>query len=251
LPKTKKKPQRKTAKAKATAKPAPKKRAAKPQRKRGVTVDIPARELKISVSPGKEFTPARIPKRKRSRQTRTIDKRGPFLAAYTACGCVDRAAKAVHIDRSAHYHWMKEPAYFAKFQEARAISTQTLEDKAVDLALRGLFEPNIFQGRFIYPQEEYVEREAVVGPRGGIVEPEKRAWRDVPGAEPLGVWRPDTSLLALLLRGRMRETYGTGALEVTGPGGGAIEIVQRLHAARERAARRMRVIEGGKLPDAG
>jgi hypothetical protein len=184
--------------------------------------------------------PAPAARHKRAVRTPRIDKRAAFLAAYAECGSIRDAAKAAHIERSAHYRWLKaDPDYFARFQEADARATQSLEDEAMERAMRGVFEPNVFQGRFLYPQEEYIEKPAVIGPRGGIREPEVRAWRDKPGSAPLGIWRKSDALTALLLRGRMREKYGMhGALELSGPGGAAIEIVQRLNAGRARVAAR-------------
>jgi hypothetical protein len=178
------------------------------------------------------------PKPKRASRTPRIDKRSAFLAAYAECGSIRDAAKAARIERSAHYRWLKaDPDYFARFQEADAHATQSLEDEAMERAMRGVFEPNVFQGRFIYPQEEYEETPAVIGARGGIVTPAKMAWRDKPGAQPFGIWRKSDALTALLLRGRMREKYGMhGSLELSGPGGNAIEIVQRLNAGRARVA---------------
>ena len=119
-------------------------------------------------------------------------------------------------------------------------AAQSVEDEISERAMRGVFEPYVFQGRLTYPQEEYIVTPAVIGPRGGIREPEVRAWRDVPGAPPLGIWRKSDSLLIHLSRGLMPEKYGVrGAVELTGPGGGPLEleIVRRLHAARARAAK--------------
>ena len=59
--------------------------------------------------------------------------------------------------------------------------------------------------------------------------------RGVPGSEPLGLWKKSDQLLIKLLSGFMRQKYGSlGSLEVSGPDGAAIEIVQRLQAARQR-----------------
>jgi hypothetical protein len=137
--------------------------------------------------------------------------------------------------RKQHYRWMETSReYSAEFQKLRAIAGEALEDEAVRRAKTGVFEPNVFQGRFVYPQEEYVVKEAVLGPRGAIREPEVRAWRDKPGARPLGIYRKSDSLLALLLRAWLPHKYRP-QLELSGPAGGAIEIVERLHAGRERA----------------
>lgn len=105
-------------------------------------------------------------------------------------------------------------------------------------AFRGVYEPTVFQGKFTYPQEEVVTP-AVMGPRGGIKEPERREVRDVPGAPPIGIWRKSDAILIHLSKGFMPEKYGMrGQLELTGAQGGPIELVERLHAARARAAAR-------------
>jgi hypothetical protein len=154
---------------------------------------------------------------------------------------VRQAAKAAGVNHHQHYKWMDDPAYFAAFQQAKTRAAQALEDEAVERAMVGVFEPNIFQGRFIYPQEEYVETPAVIGPRGGIREPEVRAWRDVPGAPPLGVYKKSDALMLRLLSGFMPEKYRANAsVELSGPHGGPIEIVQRLNAARARMAAKAR-----------
>jgi hypothetical protein len=199
-----------------------------------------AKAAKKKAPPRKPAAKPKPAKRKPAPRTPRIDKRSAFLAAYAECGSIRDASKAARIERSAHYRWLKaDPDYFARFQEADAHATQSLEDEAMERAMRGAFEPNVFQGRFLYPQEEYIEKPAVIGPRGGIQQPEVRAWRDKPGAQPLGIWRKSDALTALLLRGRMREKYGMhGSMELTGPGGGPLEIVQRLNAARARMAAR-------------
>jgi hypothetical protein len=65
------------------------------------------------------------------------------------------------------------------------------------------------------------------------------AWRDVPNAKPFGVWRRSEALMIRLLAAFMPEKYGRHTqIELSGPGGGAIEIVQRLNAGRARVAAR-------------
>ena len=197
-----------------------------------------------------EAAPKRAPARKPAAQTETRRARAGtpgarrarstsarcFCAAFAVCASIRDAAKAARITRRQHYNWLKDPAYAARFADIKAEACQSLEDEAVERATRGVFEPNVFQGKFVYPQEEVVTA-AVVGPRGGIVEPERREWRDVPGALPFGIWRKSDTLLIHLSRGLMPEKYGMrGALEVYGPQGGPIEIVERLNAGRARLA---------------
>ena len=125
---------------------------------------------------------------------------------------------------------MREDAdYRTRFKQAQIEAADSLEGEASHRALVGVFEPNVYQGRFIYPQEEYEIEPATKHA------PAKTGWRDVPGSHPLGVWKKSDLLLALRLRGEMPEKYRPyGSVELTGPGGGPIEIVERLNAARAR-----------------
>jgi hypothetical protein len=176
--------------------------------------------------------------KKRGVQTRSIDKQQIFLRCYENAGSIKMACQAARIDRRQHYRWLKDvPDYFTQFQESEELAAQSIEDEAVERAMRGVFRPYTFQERPTYPQEEYVIRPAVLGKRGRVITPEVRGMRDVPGAQPLGIWEKSDQLLITLLKGFMRHKYGSlGSLEVSGPGGGDIEIVQRMQAARRRLA---------------
>src|SRR5215831_1777116 len=110
---------------------------------------------------------------KRARPKTRFDQRA-FLAAYAECASIKGAAKAAGIHRQRHYEWLCDPDYFNQFEETKAIAGQEIEDEAVERAMVGVFEPNVFQGHFVYPQEEYVVKPAVLGPRGAILEPEVR-----------------------------------------------------------------------------
>ena len=230
----KKKPPRKTARK--AAKPAPK---AKPPR---------TAKPKPAASETNARTNARTDERtpvKRANNTRNtrkpravIDRKAAFLKALAVTGRIGQAAKAAGVDRGQHYDWIKaDPDYHARFLAARERAGDALEDEAVERAMQGVYEPNIFQGRFLYPQEEYVVKPEVRDAKGRVVEREERGWRDVPGSRPLGVWKKSDMLLLATLRAAKPERYRqTGAFELTGPGGGPIEIVERLNAARSRMA---------------
>ena len=191
-------------------------------------------ELDFELDPDAASEPPENAKKRRM----VPDRQRAFLAAYAQGVAICDAAKSARINRTTHYQWLKEDtAYAERFRLLKVQSDEALEDKAVQLATLGEFEPNVFQGRFVYPQEEYEVEPAVTDRRGRVVMPARTEWRDKPGAAPLGVHRVNASLLMFLLRGRMPEKYGRAALEVTGPGGGPIEIVQRMQAARQRMAR--------------
>lgn len=155
-----------------------------------------------------------------------------FLAAFRILASVKAAAKAAKIARRTHYVWLKtDPDYNRAFREAIPEAAQAIEDEIAERAMRGVYEPNVFQGRFIYPQEQYVAVEAYGK------EPAVMAWRDKPGARPIGMWKKSDALLMFLARGWMPEKYKrTSAVELSGPDGGPIEIVARLQAARARVA---------------
>ena len=188
-------------------------------------------------------TPKRVAKRAKQARTapvtrvakaapagRTLDKKTAFLGAYTICASIRHAAKAAHVNPRRHYEWMREDAaYLALFKQAQTEAAQSLEDEASYRAMVGIFEPNVYQGRWLYPQEEYEIEPATRN------KPAEMGWRDVPGSKPLGLWKKSDALLMFRLRGEYPEKYRPyGSVELTGPGGGPIEIVERLQAARAR-----------------
>jgi hypothetical protein len=196
------------AKKKATKRPA----ASKPPEKRAVKPAAPP------------------PKRPAAPKGRTLDKRPAFLAAYSICASIRHAAKAAHVNPRRHYEWLRDdPEYPARFKQAQTEAAQSLEDEASYRAMVGVFEPNVYQGRWIYPQEEYEITPAT------RTRPAEMGFRDVPGAKPLGLWKKSDALLMFRLRGEMPQKYRPyGSVELTGPNGGPIEIVERLQAARAR-----------------
>lgn len=144
-------------------------------------------------------------------------------------GSITESAAAIRADRSIHYDWMKnDPEYPARFAEAKAQGEEALEDEATLRARVGVYEPNVYQGRFVYPQEQYEITPAVPagdwkdegGAKGGT--PAVMGWRDVPGSMPLGVWRKSDGLLMFRLRGAFAK-YRANAVEVSGAGGGAVQ----------------------------
>jgi hypothetical protein len=132
----------------------------------------------------------------------------------------------------------QSPDYAAEFRRVQEIVVDKLEDEMRRRALQGVFEPNVFQGRFVYPQEEVEIAPAVLDRRGRVIQPARTEWRDKPGSRPLGIWRKSDRLLMFWLRAWKPERYRTSAaVELTGPDGGPLEIVERLNAARARMRR--------------
>jgi hypothetical protein len=73
-------------------------------------------------------------------------KRG-FLAAFTTCGQVTKAAAAIGVDHSHHYYWLKtDQAYAAAFADAKAIQAASLEDEAIRRARDGVTRTVYHQG---------------------------------------------------------------------------------------------------------
>jgi hypothetical protein len=160
---------------------------------------------------------------------RTCTRRAAFLAAYSVCGQITKAAKAARIDRDMHYQWLKgDPEYPALFEDARMKAVQALEDEAVRRATEGVFEPNQYQGQFVYPIKGY-EKDPETG--------RFRKDRPIFGKKPLGVMKKSDRLLEFLLRaGKPEKFRERAAVEVTGADGGPLEIIERLQAGRKRVA---------------
>lgn len=126
-----------------------------------------------------------------------------FLAAYAQTANLTKAAEAAKIDRTLHYRWIaKFPKYQKAFCEAERQAGDFIEGEAVRRATEGVLEPVFYQGE-----------------KCGAV----RRYSD--------------GVMLTLLRGFKPQKYSQKT-EITGADGGplAIEIVERLKAARARAA---------------
>ena len=56
-------------------------------------------------------------------------KKRAFLAAFSRCGSISKAAKRAKVDRGSHYHWMEtDPEYPDIFQRAREQGLDAVED---------------------------------------------------------------------------------------------------------------------------
>ncbi len=112
-----------------------------------------------------------------------------FLAAYRQTASITKAAAAAKIDRTMHYRWFRaSPQYREAFERASDEAAQLLEDEAVRRATEGVLEPVFYQGI-----------------KCGAV----RRYSD--------------GLMQFLLRGFRPQKYSSRA-EITGPGGGPLEI---------------------------
>lgn len=220
---------KRTPKPKAKAKKKASKRVAKPEAQ-SVKPPRAQRAKQARTAPVTRVAKAAPKRRPAAPAGRTLDKKTAFLGAYTICASIRHAAKAAHVNPRRHYEWMRaDAAYLALFKQAQTEAAQSLEDEASYRAMVGVFEPNVYQGRWLYPQEEYEIEPASRN------KPAEMGYRDVPGSKPLGLWKKSDALLMFRLRGEYPEKYRPyGSVELTGPGGGPIEIVERLQAARAR-----------------
>lgn len=171
------------------------------------------------------------PAQRKKPQRRLLDKKRAFLAAFAICGEIEASARTVGIDKSAHYDWLKkDPKYPKRFADAKLQADDCLEDEATHRARVGVFEPNVYQGRFVYPPDAYEDYEfapAVGVPGEEGFQPADVRQRLKPDAVPLGVYKKSDFLLGLRLRAAKPE-YRANALEITGKGGGAIESQHRI-----------------------
>lgn len=86
--------------------------------------------------------------KKRQSKKKQSPLQAAFLAAYSGCGRISRAAAVAKICRDDHYRWLKEDShYLALFEEARKKAIGFLEDVAVKRATRGWLEPVFYQGQ--------------------------------------------------------------------------------------------------------
>jgi hypothetical protein len=142
-----------------------------------------------------------------------IGKHTAFLKAFRKCGSITLAAQAAKVDRTQHYVWLeKREGYREEFNAACREVAQGLEDEAIERATKGVFEPNQYQGEFVYPKKKRVN-------------PETGEEEIVQGKTPLGVWKKSDSLLMFLLKGLNPQRYRDRvSAEVSGPDGKPIPL---------------------------
>jgi hypothetical protein len=189
------------------------------------------------------------PKARKRVQTRLVDKKPAFLAAFVACANLTRAAELVGIDRGQHYEWLKaDPEYKKAYAEAILQAGDTIRDAIADWGLIGVFEPNVFQGRFVYATRkrtlhtlengEEIDAETLKALETRFGTPvtvvSSREVEEEYGP-PLGIYRRSEGLLARLAKAFLPQQFGDKlSAELSGPGGTPLEIVAKLNAARAR-----------------
>lgn len=143
-----------------------------------------------------------------------------------------------------------DPDFRAALEDAHEASADVLEREARRRAIDGVEEPVIYKGEptYLYEVDEagntiydIVQQEVPDFESGAIkLVPVKmpRKKLDANGQPMiLTVRKPSDTLLALLLKGRRPEVFGTERTQLSGPGGGPIETAEIAGDANKRAAR--------------
>lgn len=102
-------------------------------------------------------------------------KKRKFLAAYSVCGNVSRAAQVAEIDRDCHYIWRaKDPQYALDFKKAHATAADALEAEGRRRAEQGVCRMKFHNGKQIL----------IPHPDGLMIpDPEGRMVKDSKGAK--------------------------------------------------------------------
>jgi len=132
-------------------------------------------------------------------QDRTQIRAKAFLEAFTQTCNLTQAARVAGIGVRQHYRWLENEAYRAKFEQAKVLASQCLEDRIIEGALDGWDEPVYYKGQLC-----------------GTVR------------------RFDLARREILLRAHNPAKYGA---KVEHDVHGAIEIIERLQAGRNRLAK--------------
>ena len=74
-------------------------------------------------------------------------KKQALLAAFAQSGTIKQAAEAAGVDRTMHYHWLKQdPEYATAWERAKKAFIENLENEARRRAVDGWEEPVFHQG---------------------------------------------------------------------------------------------------------
>lgn len=174
----------------------------------------------------------------------------PFLNAIANGSSTSEACQAAGIASTTPYGRAKRDADFrAAWDDAKEASADLLETEARRRAIDGVAEPVIYQGQptYVYETDErgdpimdtvQVEEIDIEGNKvlRDRIRPRKKL--DANGQPVvLTVRKPSDALLALLLKGRRPEVFGTDRTQLSGPNGGPIETAEIAGDANKRAAR--------------
>ena len=88
-------------------------------------------------------------------------KKRAFLAAFSRCGSLSKAAKRAKVDRRTHYDWLKDdPWYVQAFRQAVIEAGDSLQDRLTEMAFEGNVTAAIFLLKGLKP-EQFRDRQAV------------------------------------------------------------------------------------------
>jgi hypothetical protein len=80
-------------------------------------------------------------------------KKQAFLAAFSRCGSLSKAAKRAKVDRRTHYNWLKDPSYVEAFRQAVVEAGDSLQDRLTEMAFEGNVTAAIFLLKGLKPQQ--------------------------------------------------------------------------------------------------
>ncbi len=115
-------------------------------------------------------------------------KQKAFLAAYSGCGSIRKAAEFAKIERRSHYNWLQDPDYAQRFADAHENAMELLLEEARRRGYEGWDEPVVYQGQYCYPASKDGK----------------------PSKKPLMVRKYDAGLLQFLIKGgkpEYRDSY--------------------------------------------
>ena len=95
-----------------------------------------------------------------------------FLRAYEICGVVSEAARRAEVDRTRHYHWIKESEDYQEcFEQARVACGERIIAKCRHLALDQDNVPMLIHlSKGYFPEIFGTKRHEISGPSGGPIQ---------------------------------------------------------------------------------
>ena len=83
--------------------------------------------------------------------TNRAKKKAAFLQAFEKYSSIAISAQLAGIDRTTHYEWVANDArYKAEFEMKVLMVTDAIKDELVSLAVKGVFKPHIYKGKYCY-----------------------------------------------------------------------------------------------------
>jgi hypothetical protein len=156
------------------------------------------KEIELAMKSEGKMAAARLPEDVQSyrallRDLNLTELQRRFLAAFSVCGIVTRAALASGIAPTAHYSWLRSAKndYKIAYDNAVQIANEFLEGMALELATGMRQEPVVSAGKLVTYKDIY-----------------------------------DTRLLTTLLKARMPDKYGN-KVDVTSNGHSIVKVIDK------------------------